>query len=184
MEGTAVGAPVGSATHVQVSADGKWVIGLFGSGCKQPATAQIVKIDLKTRLATVVIHSRPGADNQWPAFSPDGERISYTPRTRTVMGVPDEALMVDHREVYSCHGLINFQWVDARGIAAACLDEVVVLDTAIGQPLSRYGLWLASTGSPLTQHGLLREAVHFNLPSSVQGGLCHVSWSGQRMSMP
>ncbi len=55
-----------------------------------------------------------------------------------VLGVPDEALIVDGRTLYSCHGLINYKWLDARSIAAACQGEVVVLDTATGQPVGRY----------------------------------------------
>ena len=52
--GTAVGAPTGSPSQLQVSADGKMVIGYFGGGSEQPATAAIVKINLETKVANAV----------------------------------------------------------------------------------------------------------------------------------
>ena len=142
--GTAVGAPSGSPSQLQVSDDGKMVIGYFGGGCEQPETAAITKINLETKVATQVVTMSPWAENQSPAFSPDGNHISYTHRTGMVAGILHESLIVDGRPLYSCQGGINYRWIDERSIAAACQNEVLVLDvTASPKPVQT-----ASSASP------------------------------------
>ena len=136
-QGADVGAPNGSLDQVKVSSDGKWIIGYMDGGCQQPETAQLIKIDLSDMAATPVVPLAAWAENQWPDFSPDGDHISYVHQQDMVEGIYDESLIVDGRPVYACRGSMNYKWVDERSIAAACENEVVVLDVSTRTVLSR-----------------------------------------------
>ncbi len=68
VEGTVVAGPGVSPSQVQVSADGRWVMGRFGGGCGEPNGPGIVKIDLRTGSATVVAPFSSSEDK--PVASP------------------------------------------------------------------------------------------------------------------
>lgn len=132
-------APRGSAFQVKVTSDEKWAVGIIGpcDAHLNSATAAIFKIDLTTGSATPLGPSNSWA-NQWPALSPDGDHFAYVHQERLAEHVFRQSLIVDEQPLYSCQGNIDYKWVDNRRIAAACDNEVLVLEIANRRPLSRY----------------------------------------------
>jgi hypothetical protein len=133
-EGAAIRAPTGSPTHVQVSADGEWLIGLLAGDAGQRGTTQIVKINLATMSVTPLVSLSSWTGNERPALSPRGEHISYLHTTGMVKGIPQQTLIVDQRPLYACHAPIDYRWVGGRTIAVACQDQVLLLDAVAGPP--------------------------------------------------
>lgn len=147
--GTPVGALPGPI-QIRTSAAGRWAIGGFLiGGCRhgESPKAEIAKVDLRTGSATVLVPPAPWTENQWPDLSPDGQHFSYTGRRGMVRGVPHECLFVGGRQIYSCPGRIDYQWVGSERIALACVKsptplaaELLTLDARTGRRLYRYSL--------------------------------------------
>jgi len=129
-QGIAVGASIGSPGQIDVSSDGRWAVGYFGVGCGEPEKAQLVKIDLQRRSATLVMPPAPWAENQQPYFSPAADHVAYVHQDPVDQGVPDTYLMIDGERLTSCHGYINYEWADERSIGVSCQDEVFIVDIA------------------------------------------------------
>ena len=132
----AVTTPEGSPSHIEVSADGKWLIGLLVGS----STAQIVKINLGGMSVIPLVSLGSWTGNERPAFSPHAEHFSYTLRSRMVKGIPEETLMADGRLLYSCPGVIDYRWLDEQNIAAACQENILLLDAGTGKVLSEHGI--------------------------------------------
>ncbi|MGH9431861.1 MAG: TolB family protein [Terriglobia bacterium] len=131
--------PIGALSHVQVSEDGKWMVGLL-VGKRQPhKTARIVKINLGTMSITLLASLGSWTGNERPAVSPHGEHFSYVRMTQMVKGIPQEEIIVGERTLYSCPGPIDYRWVSGHTIALSCRNEVEVLDAPSGRALSSYG---------------------------------------------
>jgi len=128
--GTEVGAPLGSPGQLEVSSDGRWAVGDFSVACDEPAKAQLVKIDLQRRSATLVMPPAPWAENQQPHFSPAANHVAYVHQDPIDdHGVPDTHLIVDNEPLSSCHGYINYEWIDERSIAVSCPGKAVDIVT-------------------------------------------------------
>ncbi len=140
-QGLTVTTKEGTPHQVRVSADRKWLIGLVVGPGEQRATARIVKISVSAMSVVPLASLSSWTGNERPALSPpDGEHFSYKRETRMVRGIPEETLFVDGRLLYSCHGPIDYEWVDERSIAVACQDQVLVLDSTSGKTMGRYSL--------------------------------------------
>ncbi len=144
-QGLTVTAKEGTPHHVRVSADRKWLIGLVVGSGEQRATARIVKINVSAMSVVPLASLSSWTGNEGPALSPpDGEHFSYALETRMVRGIPEETLFVDGGLLYSCHGPIDYGWVDERSIAVTCQDQVLVLNSTSGKTMGRYSLGPAS----------------------------------------
>lgn len=141
--GDAQASPVGAVTgwpiQAQVSANGKWLVGLHADDGQLPGqgAARIVRVNLKTMAATPLVSLGSWSGNERPALSADGSRLAYRRDRRRVGRGPQESLFVNGKQMYACPGMIDFRWVGRRMIALACQDRVAILDADTGIVLSR-----------------------------------------------
>ena len=127
----AIRTSVGFPSQARATADGRWLVGVVSS--KRRGTAEIIKINLATMSVRRLVSLRSFTGNEQPALSPDARSVAYKEQIRMVKGIPQERLFVNNRNLYSCPGPIDFQWIDDQRIAVECQDQVSVLDTARGQ---------------------------------------------------
>ncbi len=130
--------------QARVSRDRKWLVGLHSESGRLPGkgTARIVKVNLRTMAATPLVALASWSGNEQPTLSPDDKQVAYK-RQASHTGLYfaiQESLYVDTRQMYSCSGMIDFEWVDSGRIVLACHDQVLVLDTNSAKTLSNYKL--------------------------------------------
>jgi hypothetical protein len=132
VHGTEVGATFGSPGQMDASPDGRWAIGYFGVGCDEPEKAQLMKVDLQRRSARLVMPPAPWSENQQPHFSPAADQVAYVHQgPLDGHGVPDTHLVVNGEPLSSCHGYIDYEWIDERRIAVFCPGKGVDIVTPL-----------------------------------------------------